>query len=331
MKSSKRQINQSEKNIKSPKKNESLIQSDMLIVDDSRTIRTTIRDFLEEIGFTQITEAEDGEQALNLFNEIKPEIVFLDLHLPKISGEKLAKHFLETDPYTKIIVVSAEEMDSGICKNLLRLGAYEYFEKPLRKENLIKLIDRMRKEQIGLDSVKVAIPSNVELGCALLEYSSNMNPNQTIDFFKDLLWQFERVMLFTFPGTLLYNVFAKERNVELCLLSSSKGTHGYDEGTEVISINELGLITDKISSFTEDLKKSRRLLIFDNLTSLILEKGFTTSYSLLEQMLMLLSPHKISALFILNIDAHQGREVAAVRGVMSTRINLHEGVIVGIE
>lgn len=57
--------------------------------------------------------------------------------------------------------------------------------------------------------------------------------------------------------------------------------------------------------------------------------GFETTYSLLKEILGLLGSHKISALFFLNVQAHDDKQIAAIRGIVPKRMNLQEGLVTG--
>lgn len=295
----------------------------VLVVDDSRTIRLVTVDFLKEVGFTEVAEAGDAEEALRMFRKSRPRLIFLDLQIPKGDGKEVARQILEDNPYAKIVVVSAEAADSEIGKQLLRLGVYEYLQKPVKREDLFRVTKRMRSES---GPQWTMTREGLASGGALLEYSPGKASDQFPRFFKDLVSQFDKVHLFTSRGSPLDEAIGNDTNIKLHILSSSGSFDGkQNTNVEIISIRDPSRVADAIASIVEGRSQERTLIIFDSITDMILQIGFDTSYSLIRQLLNLIAAHEITALFILNVEAHENRQVAAIRGLMSNRINLSEG------
>ena len=99
----------------------------ILIVEDETNIRANMAEFLQAEDFETIL-AKDGEEAITLFEEKKPDLVILDLMLPKIDGLEVCKH-IRRDSDVPIIMVTAR--DEEIDKLLgLELGADDYITKP---------------------------------------------------------------------------------------------------------------------------------------------------------------------------------------------------------
>lgn len=119
----------------------------ILVVEDEAYIRRNIVEYLQEQQYT-IFEAGDGEIALELFKQMKPDLVILDLMLPKIDGLEVCKTIRKTSN-TPVIMVTArnEEIDKLLG---LELGADDYLTKPfsLREMNArIKAVFRRSKRQ----------------------------------------------------------------------------------------------------------------------------------------------------------------------------------------
>lgn len=77
----------------------------ILVVDDDENIREVLSDLLLLEGY-EILLAEDGEQALLIFEEILPDVVITDLGMPGISGWEVARRIKSKDPSKKVIVIS---------------------------------------------------------------------------------------------------------------------------------------------------------------------------------------------------------------------------------
>jgi len=75
----------------------------ILIVDDSAFTRNMIGLIVESGGHEVVGRAEDGEQAMTLFNDLHPELVTLDYLMPDMSGEAVLGEMIETDPRAKVI------------------------------------------------------------------------------------------------------------------------------------------------------------------------------------------------------------------------------------
>jgi DNA-binding NarL/FixJ family response regulator len=76
----------------------------LLIVDDNPSIRHIIRSLLEQQGYEICGEAEDGLQAINLARELKPDLILLDLSMPKLGGPQAASVLRRELPKTRIIL-----------------------------------------------------------------------------------------------------------------------------------------------------------------------------------------------------------------------------------
>ncbi len=110
----------------------------VLVVDDEPAFREGLNLALRKEGF-EVHLAEDGERAVELFASIKPQIVLLDVMLPRMSGIDVCRH-IRAEGNTPVIMVSArsEEIDAVVA---LEVGADDYITKPYR---LRELVARMR-------------------------------------------------------------------------------------------------------------------------------------------------------------------------------------------
>jgi CheY-like chemotaxis protein len=127
----------------------------ILLVEDSKTIRRENESALHNAGYEVIC-AEDGESALQMAREQHPDLILLDMILPKMSGPEVLKH-LKSDPATAPIpVVVLSSLSEKNRQKLLDEGAEEYLEKnalmpgkginmlPNELENVICRINRRR-------------------------------------------------------------------------------------------------------------------------------------------------------------------------------------------
>ncbi|MFA3791735.1 LytR/AlgR family response regulator transcription factor [Aliiglaciecola sp. SL4] len=116
----------------------------VLIADDEYLARETIKVLLSnETDIGTVYEAEDGNQALLLINEYKPNVVFLDIEMPKLFGIQVAKH---VPPESVIIFVTAYNEHAV---EAFELNAIDYILKPYDDERFFKALQRARKKIKG--------------------------------------------------------------------------------------------------------------------------------------------------------------------------------------
>lgn len=114
----------------------------ILIIDDSRTSRKILRGILEEAGHEIVDEAVDGQDGVEKYKQIKPEITTLDITMPVMDGLEALKNIKEFDSSAKVIMVTAAGQQNKMVE-AIKLGANEFVTKPFEKETIIKLIDKM--------------------------------------------------------------------------------------------------------------------------------------------------------------------------------------------
>ena len=126
-------------------------KDDVLIVEDSPAIGMLLKNYLEKLGYTQIHTCTNGATAIETFKEIatlgKHPIVLLDYMLPDMDARSIMTQILEVQPNARIILETATEKDDEGIKDLIRLGIYQYLEKPIRFENLKLIFDTIENEQ----------------------------------------------------------------------------------------------------------------------------------------------------------------------------------------
>lgn len=117
----------------------------VLIVDDSTYIRSTLRTLLTENGYEVVGEAKNGEMAIDLALELKPDVITLDNILPDMTGLDVLKT-LNTDDFTsKVIMISAVGQQSAIV-DATSNGARHYLVKPFDNEELIGILKELDEE-----------------------------------------------------------------------------------------------------------------------------------------------------------------------------------------
>lgn len=111
----------------------------ILIVDDSRTSRRMLRAVLEEIGYTEIEEAVNGEDGFIKYKEIKPDLVTMDITMPKLDGIEALELIKKYDTDSKVVMISAAGQREKMFK-AIKYGAAEFITKPYEKNEVEKII-----------------------------------------------------------------------------------------------------------------------------------------------------------------------------------------------
>lgn len=112
----------------------------VLIVDDEPKIVEAVVAYLEKSGYNPFV-AYDGEKALTLFNNVNPDLVVLDLMLPKLSGEEICK-FIRRNSRVPIIMLTAKISEEEKI-NGLNIGADDYVTKPFSPRELMARINSL--------------------------------------------------------------------------------------------------------------------------------------------------------------------------------------------
>lgn len=114
----------------------------VLIADDSEAIRLVLKDILEIGKHDLVAEAIDGEDAIKKYSSFRPEIMLLDLAMPKKDGLTVVKEIIATYPDAKIIVVTAAD-NQKIINDCLIAGAKTFISKPFDFEKVLKVISNI--------------------------------------------------------------------------------------------------------------------------------------------------------------------------------------------
>ena len=116
----------------------------ILIVDDSRTTRRILKQILENIGHEVIGEAANGEEGIEKYQELKPDLTTMDITMPVADGLEALRQIKAFDPAAKVIMVSAAGQKHKVL-DAMKSGAAEFLTKPLDEEEIIERIESVLK------------------------------------------------------------------------------------------------------------------------------------------------------------------------------------------
>ena len=114
----------------------------LLIVDDSTMMRKMVERALAEKNFTLVGFAGDGEEALGIFKETLPDLVTLDITMPKMDGITAMTEMLKIKKDTKILMISSLT-DSATSSEVMEKGAAGILTKPFTTEQVIEKVNEI--------------------------------------------------------------------------------------------------------------------------------------------------------------------------------------------
>ncbi len=121
----------------------------ILIAEDNKMNRAMLSDFFVELELP-IHMAVDGEMAIKMAKEIKPDIILMDLHMPKIDGFKAATILREIDDFHEVpIIALTADVFREKKERALSIGFNDYITKPIDLKNLVSVLEKYLKKDAG--------------------------------------------------------------------------------------------------------------------------------------------------------------------------------------
>jgi two-component system chemotaxis response regulator CheY len=113
----------------------------VLIVDDLAFIKIVLRDILEKSGFRVVGEASNGEEAITMYQDKRPDAVLMDITMPGMDGLTALKRIREIDPGARVIICSALGQQRLIVQ-AIQLGARDFIVKPFQPQRVISSLKK---------------------------------------------------------------------------------------------------------------------------------------------------------------------------------------------
>ncbi len=114
----------------------------ILIVDDAAFMRMMIRDILTKNGYNVAGEAKDGLEAIDKYNQVKPDLVLMDITMPEMDGICALKKIKEKDPGAQVIMCSAMGQQAMVIESI-RAGAKDFIVKPFQADRVIEAVKKI--------------------------------------------------------------------------------------------------------------------------------------------------------------------------------------------
>lgn len=114
----------------------------ILIVDDAAFMRMMIKDILTKNGYNVAGEAENGAKAFEKYNEIKPDLVLMDITMPEVDGIQALKNIKAADPNAKVIMCSAMGQQAMVIESI-QAGAKDFIVKPFQPDRVLEAVKKV--------------------------------------------------------------------------------------------------------------------------------------------------------------------------------------------
>lgn len=176
-------------------------KKDILIIEDSVAVASLIQDFLKKLDYQEIHISDKGKNGIQVFGDLvksnKMPIVILDYSLPDMNADEIMSEIFKIRPNTRIIIESANEKTDESIKGVLRSGAYEYLEKPIRFENLKNtmrvlededkiIANKSPESQTSQTQINSLLNSSVRISLARISEYCNISKEEATERLKKL-------------------------------------------------------------------------------------------------------------------------------------------------
>lgn len=114
----------------------------ILITDDALFMRTALKDILTKNGYEVVGEAENGEQSVELYKLLKPDIVLMDITMPEMDGIEALKAIREADPSAQVVMCTAMGQRTLVIE-AIGAGARDFIIKPFEAARVLEAVGKL--------------------------------------------------------------------------------------------------------------------------------------------------------------------------------------------
>ena len=114
----------------------------VMIVDDAELMRMIIRDILLMHGHEVVAEVSDGDEAIQMYLEVKPDLVLMDLIMPNVDGKEALQKLLAIDPEAKVVMCSSLGQQALITESM-KIGSMGFIVKPFEHDGMLDVIRKI--------------------------------------------------------------------------------------------------------------------------------------------------------------------------------------------
>jgi two-component system chemotaxis response regulator CheY len=113
----------------------------VLVVDDAAFMRKMVSDALVKGGHEVVGEAGNGVEAISRFQELKPEVMTLDITMPEKDGLAALKDIMELEPSARVVMCSALGQEAKVLESI-KLGAKDFVVKPFQPDRVLEAVGK---------------------------------------------------------------------------------------------------------------------------------------------------------------------------------------------
>ena len=114
----------------------------ILICDDAAFMRMMIKDILTKNGYNVVGEAENGAKAVEKYQELKPDLVLMDITMPEMDGIQALKAIKAADPSATVIMCSAMGQQAMVIESI-QSGAKDFIVKPIQQDRVLEAVRKV--------------------------------------------------------------------------------------------------------------------------------------------------------------------------------------------
>jgi len=114
----------------------------ILVVDDAAFMRMMIKDVLSKNGYEILGEAENGQKAIEKYEELNPDLVIMDITMPEVDGIQAVKEIKKIDGNAKIIMCSAMGQQAMVIESI-QAGARDFIVKPFQADRVVEAVKKV--------------------------------------------------------------------------------------------------------------------------------------------------------------------------------------------
>ena len=117
----------------------------IMVVDDAAFMRMMVKNALAQGGYTDVCEASDGNEAVQMYTEQQPQLVLMDITMPNMDGLEALKKIREIDGNSQVVMCSAMGQESMVIE-AIKAGAKDFIVKPFQADRVLEAIKKILGE-----------------------------------------------------------------------------------------------------------------------------------------------------------------------------------------